>query len=257
MEIKTGMEMKLKLILSSLLTALLLGQVAMVSAAPASDAELQKQVEKILEKFDAKGAEFKIKDSSASGLREVVLGNEVFFLTEDGKYIVLGNVLSIDEGMRNLAEQTLGKIRKPVLDTLSDEEMIIYGKEKAKHTLTVFTDVNCSFCQLFHKKMGEMTAADIRVKYVFLPVITPNSYENAKSVWCATDRNKALTEAKAGKKLASATCDTPIDKHMEIGRELGISSTPMIFLADGSKSSLNWTKMTGSQISAAFDEINE
>ncbi|OOZ45350.1 DsbC family protein [Solemya velum gill symbiont] len=247
--------MKLKLILSSIFASLLLGQVAMVSAAPASDAQLQKQVEKILEKFDAKGAEFTINESSASGLREVVLGQEVFFLTEDGKYIVLGNVLSIDGGMRNLAEQTLGKIRKPVLDTVSDEEMIIYGKKNAKHTLTVFTDVNCSFCQLFHKKMGEMTAADIRVKYVFLPVITPSSYENAKSVWCAADRNKALTEAKAGKKMATASCDTPIDKHMEIGRELGINSTPTIFLADGSKSSLNWTKMSGGEIAAALDEL--
>jgi thiol:disulfide interchange protein DsbC len=251
------MNMKLKLILASLFTALLLSQVAMVSAAPASDAELQKQVNKVLERFDAKGAKFTINDSSASGLREVVLGNEVFFLTEDGKYIVLGNVLSIDEGMRNLAEQTLGKIRRPVLDTINDDEMIIYGKKDAIHTLTVFTDINCTFCQLFHKKMDEMTAAGIRVKYIFLPVITPNSYEDAKSVWCAADRNKALTEAKAGKKLATATCDTPIDKHMEVGRELGISSTPTIFLDDGSKSSLNWTKMTGAQIAAALDEINK
>jgi thiol:disulfide interchange protein DsbC len=53
-------------------------------------------------------------------------------------------------------------------------------------------------------------------------------------VWCANDRNGALTAAKADRNFASTDCDASIvDHHYQLGQEIGLSGTPAIVFDDG------------------------
>jgi thiol:disulfide interchange protein DsbC len=48
-------------------------------------------------------------------------------------------------------------------------EAIEFGAAKAKHTVLVFTDVDCPYCRKFHKEMGELEARGIAVRYLAFP----------------------------------------------------------------------------------------
>ena len=71
------------------------------------------------------------------------------------------------------------------------------------------------------------------------PVIRPENTDHSRAVWCSTDRAKAWLElaAQAKPKVpeASTSCANPVDKVLEVGRKLGVNSTPTLFLANGER----------------------
>ena len=113
--------------------------------------------------------------------------------------------------------------------------MVVFAGDKADHTVTVFTDIDCGYCRKLHSQIDEYEDEGIRVRYVFYPRagVKSESYKEAVSVWCSEDRNKAMTEAKAGRLMEEKTCDNPVQSHMELGELLGISGTPAIVLDNG------------------------
>jgi thiol:disulfide interchange protein DsbC len=71
------------------------------------------------------------------------------------------------------------------------------------------------------------------------PVIRPELAEHSKAVWCSPDRAKAwlalAARPKAQPPTTGARCDTPVERILELGRSLGVSSTPTLFLATGER----------------------
>ena len=111
---------------------------------------------------------------------------------------------------------------------------IVFGPESPRHTITVFTDVNCGWCRRFHQQVPALNDKGVAVRYLFFPVIAESSFADAESVWCADDRNDAMTRAKAGETIEPKACETPIGEHFALGRQLGVRSTPTIIMEDGS-----------------------
>ena len=101
--------------------------------------------------------------------------------------------------------------------------------------MTVFTDIDCSYCRKLHSDMSGYNERGIEVRYVFYPRagIGSNSHQKATSVWCADDQRKALDTVKGGRRIDKRECDTPILKHVEVANKLGINSTPTLMFEDG------------------------
>ena len=56
----------------------------------------------------------------------------------------------------------------------------------------------------------------------------------AENVWCADDRNEALTLAKLDQEFETHSCDSSIvSSHYSIGQDVGLRGTPAIVLEDG------------------------
>ena len=112
--------------------------------------------------------------------------------------------------------------------------MIVFkpASGEVKHTITIFTDVDCGYCRQFHREIDKVTALGIEVHYLFYPRTGPNteSWTKADQVWCAADHNSALTRAKLGGEIPkSAACATPVESHFELGQRIGVRGTPAIF----------------------------
>jgi thiol:disulfide interchange protein DsbC len=172
-----------------------------------------------------------------AGLYEVMVGTELMYITEDGRYFVTGHIVDL-KTRDDLTEPRLAQLRKHRLEQLDDSQMVIFGPADAKHTVTVFTDIECGYCRKLHSQIAEYNQAGIRVRYVFFPRAGKGSaaYDEAVSVWCAGDaaaRQEAMTAAKAGKPIPAKTCDNPIDAHMALGADLGLRGTPAIVTATG------------------------
>ncbi len=206
-------------------------------ASAISEQEFQ-AIKKALSKFTRKTDIQKkdIVESPVSGLYQVNLGPRVFYITRDGRYFINGMVLDLKEG-RNLTAMAAGSARARVLGALDEKDMIIFSPEKGKvkHTITVFTDVDCFYCQKFHSQIQDYLGLGIRVRYLAWPRsrINSPSYFKSVSVWCAKDRHKALTDAKLKKPVPMKVCKNPVARYMQLGRDMGVNGTPTIVLENG------------------------
>ena len=175
-----------------------------------------------------------VKPAPAAGLYEVVYGPEVVYITADGAYLLKGDVIEL-KTQNNLTEDVRTTARLKALEDLGEANMIVFGPKDAKHTVTIFTDVDCPYCVKVHQEVPELNRQGVKVRYLAYPRagIGSPGYRKTVSVWCAPDRNQALSDAKAGKAVPEKTCDNPVDEHYLMGQMLGISGTPTLVLDDG------------------------
>jgi thiol:disulfide interchange protein DsbC len=176
-----------------------------------------------------------INPSPINGMSEVIMGSELYYASNDGRYIIQGGSL-IDMNTRiDLSEERLKGIRHRLLSKVDQKDEIIFPASKERHVITVFTDIDCGYCRKLHKEINEYNKLGISVRYLSFPRTGLNSpsYLKAESVWCSKDRNDALTRAKAGENLPPGKCDNPVRRELELGQQLGVNGTPAIFLEDG------------------------
>jgi len=169
-----------------------------------------------------------------AGMTEVTAAGQTVYVTNDGKYLVTGSIVEIAT-KRNLTEASRAVLRREALKTVTASQMIVFAPPKPKYTVTVFTDVDCAYCRKLHSQIADYNKAGIAVDYLFFPRagIPSESYDKAVSVWCATNRQQALTDAKKGLPVTKATCANPVTQDYELGRRFGFDGTPAIYTADG------------------------
>jgi thiol:disulfide interchange protein DsbC len=175
--------------------------------------------------------------SPVPGLYEVMIGTQLMYVTADGRYFVDGRIVDL-KTRADLTEPRLAEARKVLVDGVGESQMVIFGPADAKHTVTVFTDIECGYCRKLHGEIDQYAKEGIRVRYLFYPRAGQGSpaYNEAVSVWCAGDadaQREAMTEAKAGRAIEAKTCTNPVDVHMALGQEMGLRGTPAILTESG------------------------
>ncbi|HID46601.1 MAG TPA: bifunctional protein-disulfide isomerase/oxidoreductase DsbC [Chromatiaceae bacterium] len=175
-----------------------------------------------------------IEVSPVPGLYEVLIGARLYYVSADGRYFIRGQMTDIGTG-QNLTEAKVAKARKKLIDDVGEDNMIVFGKGDEKHTISVFTDIDCGYCRKLHAEMDEYNKNGIRVRYLFYPRAGMNSDSGRKtvSVWCADDRKKALSEAKQGKDPKPESCANPIADQYALGQVVGVTGTPALVLENG------------------------
>ncbi|WP_334180155.1 DsbC family protein [Pseudoxanthomonas sp.] len=170
------------------------------------------------------------------GFREVIAGGQLLYISDDGRYLLQGSVIDLqqqEDVMQNSA--ALAQHRSKLIATIPHSEKIVFAPPNAKYTVTVFTDIECGYCRKLHEEIAEINRQGIAVEYLAFPRMGLGSQDHKDmiSVWCAPDRKRALTDAKAGKSIASRDCKNPVTMEFDVGQRVGVSGTPAIFSADG------------------------
>ena len=180
-----------------------------------------------------------ITPSAAAGIYEVRLGpGQMIYATADGKHFFLGDLFSVQaSGLVNLAEQQRDGGRRELLAALDRNEMIIFSPHgDTKASITVFTDVDCFYCQKLHREVPEMNALGIEVRYLAYPRsgIGGESYRKIASAWCAVDPHTAITKLKNLETIAENVCaGNPVAEQFALGQRLGVRGTPALVLEGG------------------------
>lgn len=169
-----------------------------------------------------------------TGLYQVLVGARVIYASEDGRYIIQGEMVDL-VNRKNMTEQALNTTRQRELAKIDEKSMIIFPAKNEKHNITIFSDIDCGYCRKLHAQINDYTDAGITVRYLLFPRTGPEteSYIKAVSVWCAEDRNQALTDAKLNNKVVNKTCENPVDDHMALGQVFGVAGTPAIIADNG------------------------
>ncbi len=204
----------------------------------AAQAESTDQADKIKAKLTESFPSYtpdSISKSQVEGLYEVIFGTQVIYITEDARYIIQGVVIDLDDGKKDITEVSSKRARKQFMTTVNQQETISFGAEKPKHTITIFTDIDCGYCRKLHNEMDQYASYGIKIKYLLFPRngLQSPSYSKAVSVWCNDDRADALTRAKNGDEMPPENCDNPIAEHYNIGQQVGVTGTPAILTENG------------------------
>ncbi|WP_394754034.1 DsbC family protein [Crenothrix sp.] len=175
-----------------------------------------------------------VKPSEVKGLYEVMVGANIFYVSDDGKYLLQGKLIDV-AARKDLTEEKLSGSRLKALDKIGKDNMIIFKPKIAKYTVSIFTDIDCGYCRKLHSEIDQYMAQGITIQYLLFPRAGKgsDSYNKAVAVWCAKDRNAALTAAKKDQKIDMKTCDNPIDEHMQLASDFDAKGTPMIVTAKG------------------------
>jgi len=178
-----------------------------------------------------------IREASMPGLLQVELNSgELLFSDRSGDFLITGDLFQVTaNGLVNLSNETRKLKIVEMIAAIPQQEMIIYRPAAVKEVITVFTDVDCTFCRKLHGDIEEIMDRGIEVRYLAFPRggAASSVFPKMISVWCADDRQKSLTQAKNGQNLPERECNSPVLKHFELGNQVGISGTPALVLKDG------------------------
>jgi len=175
-----------------------------------------------------------ISPSEIDGIYVVRYGLEVLYITADGRYLVRGDIIDLQQ-RRNLTEGQRRLGRLEVLRTIAPEDFIVFAAKQEKRTLTVFTDIDCPYCQKLHGEVGLLNEAGITVRYLAFPRggIKSPAYQRMVSIWCATDRPAAMTTAKTGGAIEEKNCENQVLAQHQLGLQIPVRGTPTLVLDNG------------------------
>ena len=175
-----------------------------------------------------------VSETPIPGILQVQVNGDIVYATDDGKYLLQGRVIDL-ETRDDLTELAKATMRKELLDDVDLSTQITFSPAEPVYELTVFTDIDCGYCRKLHSQMAEYNQEGIAIHYMAFPRagIGSPSYDKAVSVWCASDQQSALTNAKAGEDPVPEQCDNPVTQQYELGKALGVTGTPALLTSNG------------------------
>lgn len=178
-------------------------------------------------------------ETPVDGIYMTQFGSNYGYLTEDGRYVFIGNLIDLKQG-NNLTDLVK---RKNVVGSIAgvpiEDKILFQAKGEEKAVLNIFTDTSCPYCQKLHGEIAKLQEAGISVHYLPYPRggIQGPGYATLKQVWCATDRARAMTIAKglASGELPSSECEDAglVDEGYRLGNKIGVTGTPALYKSSG------------------------
>ena len=216
----------LKYVIAALLAAL------SFSAAFAQEALIRKNLAERLPAF-AKIDE--VSKTPMNGLYEVrVNESDIFYTDAEGNFLIQGNLIDT-KAKRNLTEERTEKLNSVAFDSLPIKDAFTIVRGNGKRKMAVFEDPNCGYCKRFERDLQKVS--DVTVYMFLYPILSPDSTDKSKSIWCAKDKGKTWQDVMVrDMPVPKASCDTAaIDRNLDFGRKHKITGTPTMFFADGSR----------------------
>ncbi len=170
-----------------------------------------------------------------AGLYEIrVNGTEIFYADAEGNYLLQGNLIDTRQ-RRNLTEERVDKLSAISFDALPFKDAFTIVRGNGKRKLAVFEDPNCGYCKRFEHDLQKVDNVTV---YMFLyPILSADSTDKSKAIWCAKDKGKAWQDWMVrDKAVTAASCDTTaIERNVEVGRKHKINGTPTLIFTDGTR----------------------
>ena len=180
-------------------------------------------------------------EMAVEGVYETRFGDKFAYLIGDGRYIFIGDLIDLERA-QNITEVSRRGLIVDKINEVSTADMVIFpAVSTEKAVLNVFTDVSCGYCKKLHGEVHFLQEAGISVRYLPFPRGGNRGpgYAGLKQVWCADDRQLAMSIAKGIEtgSLGQSDCANSqmVDRGFELGNTLGVEGTPALYTSDGEK----------------------
>jgi thiol:disulfide interchange protein DsbC len=161
---------------------------------------------------------------------------EIFYTDAEGNFLIQGHLIDT-KAKRNLTEERVEKLSAIDFDALPLKDAFAIVRGNGKRKMAVFEDPNCGYCKRFERDLQKVS--DVTVYMFLYPILSPDSTDKSKNIWCTKDKGKAWQDMMVRDQSVSppkGSCDTAaIDRNLAFGKKHKITGTPTIFFVDGSR----------------------
>jgi len=172
-----------------------------------------------------------VRPAPIAGIYEVVMGKNIGYTNSEGRHFLFGHVFDM-QTRQDLTQQRLDELNTVKFAELPLKDAIKEVHGKGERTLVVFSDPDCSYCRKLEKELPQLDNVTI---YTFPFPLQPDAPRKAKSIWCSPNQQTAWRDYLVSNKQPTAKidCANPIERNIQLGKNLGINGTPTLIAADG------------------------
>lgn len=202
--------------------------------AVADEASIRKAMQSVYPKAKVES----VAKTPFAGLYEVFIDGQIIYTNDNFSWFIAEGRLVDAKSRKELTSSRLEELTKVDFNALPLEQAIKVVRGNGSRKVAVFSDPDCPFCKkLEQKELAPLTDVTIYTFLFPLESLHPDAANKSKAIWCAPDRVKAWNDWVLNGQVAKggASCDTPIEKNAELGRKLGVTSTPTLIFADGKR----------------------
>jgi thiol:disulfide interchange protein DsbC len=189
-----------------------------------------------------------------AGIYEVVFNGQIAYTDEKLSFVFFGgNLVDVRSGseQRNFTRERSLQLTAQTLRKSTDQA-IKRVRGNGKRVIYTFEDPNCTFCRQLQQ---ELVKLDNITVYTFLfPILSQDSVDKSRAIWCAKDRAKAWDEVmlRGASAQSDGRCETPLEMNLKLAQRFGLRATPAIFFADGTMSN---GYMPASELELALNSV--
>ena len=212
-------------------TLLALAAATLSLCATAQEADIRKALAERIPQMDKID---EVRPTPMAGLYEVRIGTDLFYTDAKGNYVIQGELID-SKARRNLTEDRINKLTAVNFSALPLKDAITIVRGDGKRKMAVFEDPNCGYCKRFERDMQNVNNVTV---YLFLyPILSPDSAEKSRNIWCAKDKAGAWQDHMVrDKNAATASCDTSaLQRNLAFGKKHKITGTPTLLFANGAR----------------------
>lgn len=175
-----------------------------------------------------------VQESAIHGVYEVVLGKNLAYTDQSGKYFLFGDVIRMSD-QTNLSSPKRDELKKIDFKSLPFKDAITFKRGDGSRKLAVFSDPQCPFCKRLEQELIKLDNTTIYVFTNPLVGLHPDARNISKKIWCAKDQQKAWREYLTAsiEPMSDGLCANPVDANVALSKSLGFDGTPMTVLEDG------------------------
>ncbi|OXR49004.1 disulfide bond formation protein DsbC [Pusillimonas sp. T2] len=174
-----------------------------------------------------------VRETPFPGLFEVQVGMDLLYSDADVSYVMQGSLIDAVSRV-DLTSKRLADLSQVPFDELPFHLAIKQVKGNGERVLVAFEDPNCGYCKRLHQTLADVD--NITVYTLLYPILSPDSHDKARNIWCAPDRVAAWRNWMLdGVVPPEAQCETPVQDILALGQQMTIRGTPALFFADGSR----------------------
>lgn len=176
-----------------------------------------------------------VEATPVNGLFEVVIGTDIIYVDAFVNYALAGKLLDA-RTRADLTQAKKDQLLKVDYAKLPLDKAVKLKMGNGSRQFVTFEDPNCPYCRRLHAELAKMK--DVTVYVFLLPILSSDSMEKSKAIWCAKDRAAAWNAVMIeGKSLPAApeNCKHPLQDNLALGQKYEINGTPTLIFTDGTR----------------------
>jgi thiol:disulfide interchange protein DsbC len=203
----------------------------MTACASADEASIKKAIEATYPKVRVQS----VTKTPFAGLYEVYLDGQIIYTDEKLSFLIVEGRLIDPKNKRDITAERMDELTKVNFAALPLDKAVKVVKGNGSRKLVVFSDPDCPYCKKLEQK-DLIGITDVTIYTFLYPLeeLHPDAANKSRAIWCSPDKSKAWQEwILNGQLPKSKECDAPINEVADLGRKLGISSTPTLIFENG------------------------
>ncbi len=168
------------------------------------------------------------------GLYEAVISGDIYYTNPTLDFIITGSIIDLKTS-ENVTDKRMQQLTAIKWDTLPLDQAIKITRGNGSRKIAIFEDPNCGYCKRFERDLQGFT--DITIYVMLYPILSPDSMEKSKAIWCSADPGKVWLDHMVRDAAISGDtkCATPIDKNLTLGQSKRVRGTPTLIFENGDR----------------------